>query len=81
MATVAAAAAFSASCLAARREALRFVRGAIVGATLLGRGRGLIGTLSVSVNLAAVALEREVKVLGGCVSDLMAATDDARGMA
>ena len=78
---VAAAAAFSASCLAARRAALRFVRGAIVGApsALLGRGRGLIGALSEAIALSPVALEREAEALGACGVGLMAATDDARG--
>lgn len=84
LAIAAAAAAFSASCLAARRAALRFVRGAIVGApsALLGRGRGLIGALSeVVVALFPVALEREAEALSGCGVGLMAATDDARGTA
>lgn len=82
MAIVAVAAAFSASCLAARRAALRFVRGAIVGAaTLLGRGRGLIGSLSEAIALSPVALEREAEALGACGVGLMAATDDARGTA
>ena len=82
MAIIAAAAAFSASCLAARRAALRFVRGAIVGApTLLGRGRGLIGALSEVIALSPVALEREAEALSACGVGLMAATDDARGTA
>ena len=81
MAIIAAAAAFSASCLAARRAALRFVRGAIVGATLLGRGRGLIGALSKAIALSPVALEREAEALSACGVGLMAATDDARGTA
>jgi hypothetical protein len=59
---------------------VRFVRGAIVGGpTLLGRGRGLIGALSVAIALSPAALERETEALGACGVGLMAATDDARG--
>ena len=81
-----AAAAASASCFAARRAALLFVRGRIVGAAmLLGRGLGLAaaaaGVAAVVVEVVVVAvIFSEVTVEGLVVALIgrIAATEEAR---
>lgn len=83
-----AAAAASASCFAARRAALLFVRGRIVGAAmLLGRGLGLaaaaagVAAVAVVVEVVVVAVIFSEVTVGGLVVALIgriAATEEAR---
>ena len=71
----AAAAAASASCFAARRAALLFVRGRIAGAAmLLGRGLGLAAATVVLVTFSEITVEGLAPALVGRI----AATEAAR---